>query len=55
MHYQDILYESHHHQNAAMGQGIDLNANAIRQNTAAIQTINGSLANIKSSVTSIIK
>ena len=33
-------------QNAAMGQGIDLNANAIRQNTAAIQTINGSLANI---------
>ena len=33
-------------QNAAVGQGIDLNANAIRQNTAAIQTINGSLANI---------
>ena len=33
-------------QNAAMGQGIDLNANAIRQNTAAIQTINASLANI---------
>ena len=33
-------------QNAAMGQGIDLNANAIRQNTAAIQTINASLSNI---------
>ena len=33
-------------QNAAVGQGIDLNANAIRQNTAAIQTINASLANI---------
>ena len=38
---------THHHSRMLLWeQGIDLNANAIRQNTAAIQTINGSLANI---------